>query len=115
MVVIKQVEMKEKNVKRVSRMNKKTMLCQRNLIKGVKNLGCSFNLGPFLKIQREDHRLMDQRTRKLMAMHEAKHPRDSIDRIYAPRKEEKGFASTEDNVYALQEGLKTYIKKRKER
>ena len=30
---------------------------------------------------------MDQRTRKLMAMHKALHPRDDVDRLYVPRKE----------------------------
>ena len=31
---------------------------------------------------------MDQRTRKLMTMHKALHPRDDIDRLYMSRKEE---------------------------
>ena len=31
---------------------------------------------------------MDQRTRKLMTMHKALPPRDSVDRLYVSRKEE---------------------------
>ena len=30
---------------------------------------------------------MDQRTRKLLTMHKALHPRDNVDRLYVPRKE----------------------------
>ena len=39
---------------------------------------------------------MYQRTRKLMTMHKALHPRDDVDRLYVPRKERgKGLASIE--------------------
>ena len=41
---------------------------------------------------------MDQRTRKLMTMHKALHPRDDVGRLSVPRKERgKGFASIEDS------------------
>ena len=40
---------------------------------------------------------MDQRTRKLMTMHKALHPRDDVDRLYVSRKEGgRGLASIED-------------------
>ena len=40
---------------------------------------------------------MDQRTRKLMTMHKALHPRDDIDRLCVSRKEGgRGLASIED-------------------
>ena len=42
--------------------------------------------GPFLKWTRDELRQMDQRIRKLMAMHKALHPRDEVDRQYVPRK-----------------------------
>ena len=45
---------------------------------------------------------MDQRTRKLMTMHKALHPRDDIDRLYVSKKEwGRGLASIEDNIDAL--------------
>ena len=36
-------------------------------------------LGPFLKWTREELKQMDQRSRKLMTMHKALHPRDDVD------------------------------------
>ena len=44
---------------------------------------------------------MDQRTRKLMIIHKALHPRDDVDRLYVSRKEgERGITSTENGVDA---------------
>ena len=43
--------------------------------------------GPFLKWTREELQQMDERTRKLMTMHEALHHRDDIDR--QEKKEDK--------------------------
>ena len=37
--------------------------------------------GPFSKRTREELQEMDQRTRKLMTMHKALHPRDDVDRL----------------------------------
>ena len=55
---------------------------------------------------------MDQRTRKLMTMHKALHPRDDVDRLYIPRKEGgRGLASIEDTVDASIQRLKNYIQK----
>ena len=42
--------------------------------------------GPFLKWTRDELKQMDQRTRKLIAMHKALHPRDDVDRLYVSRK-----------------------------
>ena len=53
---------------------------------------------------------MDQRTRKLITMQKALHPRDDIDRLYVSRKE-GGNASIEDSIYALIQRLKDNIKK----
>ena len=67
---------------------------------------------PFLKWTREELKQMDQRTRKLMTMHKALHPRDDFDRLYVSRKEGgKGLASTEDNVDASMQQLNDYIQK----
>ena len=55
---------------------------------------------------------MDQRTRKLMTMHQALHPRDDVDRLYVSRKEEgRGLASIENIVDASIQRLKDYIQK----
>ena len=43
--------------------------------------------GPFLKLTREELKQMDQRTKKLMTMHKALHPRDDVDRLYVSQKE----------------------------
>ena len=55
---------------------------------------------------------MDQRTRKLMTLHKALHPRDDVDRLYVSRKEGgRGLASIEDIVYASIQRLEDYIEK----
>ena len=43
--------------------------------------------GPFLEWTRDELRQMDKRTRKLMTMLKALHPRDDVDSLYVPRKE----------------------------
>ena len=54
---------------------------------------------------------MDQRTRKLMTMHKALHPKDDVDRLYVSRKKRgRGLACIEDNVDSLIQ-LKDYIEK----
>ena len=55
---------------------------------------------------------MDQRTRKLMTMHKALHPRDDVDRVYVSRKEGgREIASIEDSVDASIQRLEVYIEK----
>ena len=67
---------------------------------------------PFLKWTRDELRQMDPRTRKLMTMHKALHPRDDDDRLYVPRKEGgRGLASIENSVDASIQRLEDYIKK----
>ena len=57
---------------------------------------------PFLKWTREELKQMDKRTRKLMIMHKALHPRNDINRIYVSRREgRRGLASIKDAVVAL--------------
>ena len=71
--------------------------------------------GPFLKWTREELKQMEQRTRKLMTMHKALHPRDGVDRLYVSRKRGRELASTEDSVDASIQRLGDYKKKREER
>ena len=55
---------------------------------------------------------MDQRTRKLMTMHKALHPRDDVDRLYVSRKEGgRGLAIIEDSVDASIHQVEDYIQK----
>ena len=55
---------------------------------------------------------MDLRTRKLMTMHKALHPRDDVDRLYVSRKEGgRGLASIEETVDASIQRLEDYIEK----
>ena len=59
---------------------------------------------------------MDQRTRKLMTMHKALHPRDDVDRLYISWKDGgRGLASIEDNIDASIQRLEDYKEKHERR
>ena len=115
--IIKQVELKDKIQKEYLRRTRKlleTKLSSRNLIKGVSTWAVPLSRysGSFLKWTRDELRQMDQRTRKLMTMNKALHPRDDVDRLYVPRKEwGRGFVSVEDNVDTPIQRLEDYIEK----
>ena len=90
---IKQVEMKDKIQKEYIRRTRKllkTKLSCRNLIKGINTWAVPLvrYSGSFLKWTRDELKLMEQRTRKLMTMHTALHPRNDVDRLYVSRKED---------------------------
>ena len=110
---IKQVEMKDKIQKEYLRRIRK-LLNSRNLIKGINTWAVPLvrYSGPFLKWTRDKLKQMDQRTRELMTMHKALHPRHDVDRLYVSRKEGgRGLASIEDNVDASIQRLEDYIQK----
>ena len=91
-----------------------TKLSSRNLIKGINTWTVPLvrYSGPFLKWTRDELKQMDQRTRKLMTIHTALHPRDDVDRLYASRKEGgRGLASIEDSVEASIQRLEHYTQK----
>ena len=91
-----------------------TKLSGRNLIKGINTWAVPLvrYSGPFLKWTRDELKQMDQRTRKLMTMHKALHPREEVDRLYVSRKEGgKGLASIEDSVDASIQRLEDNIEK----
>ena len=100
---IKHVQMKDKIQKEYHRRTKKmkTKLTRRNLIKGINTwviplIGYS---RPFLKCTRDELKQMDQRTRKLMTMHKAFHPRDDVDGLYVSTKEGiRGLVCIEDSI-----------------
>ena len=83
---IKQVQMKGKIQKEYLRRTRKlleTKLSSRNLIKGINTWAVPLirYSGPFLKWTRDELKQIDQRTRKLMTMHKALHPRDDVDTL----------------------------------
>ena len=91
-----------------------TKLSSRNLIKGINTWALPLvrYSRPFLRRIRDELKRMDQRTRKLMTMHKALHPRDDVDRLYVSRKEGGwGLASIEDSVDASIQRLEDYVDK----
>ena len=110
---IKQVQMKDKIRKEYLKRTRKlleTKLSSRKLIRGINTWAVPLvrYLGPFLKWTRDELKQMDQRTRKLMTMHKALHPRDDVDRLYVSRKEGgRGLASIEDSLTHRYNGSKT--------
>ena len=89
--IIKQQEMKEKIKKEYLRRARKlleTKLFSRNFVKGINTWDVPLirYSGLFLKWTREKLKQMDQRTRKLMTMHKALHPRDDVDRLYVKKR-----------------------------
>ena len=89
---IKQVEIKDKIRKEYLRRTRKlleTKLSSRNLIKEINTWAVPLvrYSGPFIKWTKDELKQMDQRTRKLITMHKALHPRDDVDRLYVSRKE----------------------------
>ena len=113
---IKQAEMKEKIQKEFLGTRKllETKLNSRNLIKGINTWAVPLvrYSGPFLKWTRDEFKQMDLRTRKLMTIHKALHPREDVDRLYVSRKKGgRGLASIEDSVDPSIQRLKDYIQK----
>ena len=114
---IKQVEMKDNIQKEYLRRTRKLLekkLSSRNLIKGINTWAVPLfrYSGPFLKWTRDELRQMDQRTRKLMTIHKALHPRDDVDRLDISRKKgERRLASIEDSVDASIQRLEDFIEK----
>ena len=81
-----------------------------NPIQRNKYLDCSPRniFGTILEVKQ-----MAQRTRKLMTMHKALHPRDNVNRLYVPRKGGgRGLFSIWDNVDASIQRLADNIQKR---
>ena len=115
---IKQVAMKNQIQNEYLRRTRKlleTKLSCRNLIKGINTWAVPLvrYSKPFLKWTREELKQIDQRTRKLMTMHKAIHPRDDADRLYVSRKEGgRGLASIEDSVDASIQWLEDHRKTR---
>ena len=104
---IKQEEMKEK-------IKTKYLKRTRNLIKGINTWAVPLvrYSGPFLKWISVELKQMDQRTRKVMTLYQALHPRNNVDRLYVSRKEGgRGLVSIEENFDTSIQRLEDYIEK----
>ena len=65
---------------------------------------------PFVEWRRDELKEMDRSTRKVMNMYRALHPRDSVARLYLPRKEGgRELLSIEDSVDLAILGLENYV------
>ena len=116
---IKQAKMKVKIKKECLRRTRKlleTKLSCRNLIQGINTWAVLLvrYSWPFVKWTREanEPKQMNQRTRKLMTMHKALHPRDDVDRVYVSRKEGgRGLVSIKNSVDVSIQRLEDYREK----
>ena len=84
---IKQVEIKEKIKKEYFRRTRKLLekkLSNISLVYGINTWTVPLvrYSGPFLRLTRDELKQIDQRTRRLMTMHKALHPRNDIDRLF---------------------------------
>ena len=85
-------QMKEKFLKEYLKRTRKplkTKIHSRNLIKVINIWAVPLMRysGPFLKRTKEELKQMDQRTRKLMTMHQVFHPKDDAHKLNESRKE----------------------------
>ena len=109
--------MKEKLKKEYLRRTSKlleTKLRSRNLIKEINTWVVPLERYSelFLKWTREELQQMDQRTRKLMTMHNALYTRNDVDRLTGPRKGGRGLTSIEDSGDTSIQRIEDYIEKR---
>ena len=115
---IKRVEMNEKINKEYLRRTRElleTKLYCRNLIKGINTWAVPLvrYSGLFLKWTRKVFQQIDQKTRKLMTIYKALHPRNDVNRRFISRKEgRRGLACIEDSIDASIQRLEDYIEKR---
>ena len=83
-----------------------------NMIKAINTSAVSLlrHSAPLVKWTKEEVREMDSMTRKAMTMNGALHPRDSVCRLYIPRKQGgRGLIGIEDCVVLTILGLENYV------
>ena len=89
-----------------------------NIIKGINTWAISLlrYSAAFIEWNCEELTQLDQRTRKLMKMHNVLHPKSNVDHLYITRNEGgRGLQGIEETVNLTNLGLKNYVKKSKER
>ena len=105
-------EMELLNQDKIKRSEKMNLQILRNLGGLHNQTSRNETRGPFSSGPKINLRQMDQRTRKLMTMQKALHPRDDVDRLYVPRKEGgRGLSSIEDSVDTSMQRFEDYIEK----
>ena len=95
-----------------------TMLNGGNLVKGINTWAISLlrYSAAFLDWTKAEVEQLDRRTRKLMTMHNALHPKRNVDRLYLPRKDGgRGLLGVEDTVHIATASLQRYVRKSTER
>ena len=118
---LKRSEMKEKIKKEYKRRVRKvleTKLNGNNLIKAINTWAVAVirYSAPFLDWNKDELLALDRRTKKLMTMHRALHPKSNVDRIYLSRKEGgRGLISIEDTTRTAILGLQKYIQESEEK
>ena len=113
-------EMKEKvKTEYLRRVRKvlETKLNGGNIIKGI-NIWASLlrYSAAFIDWNCTELTQLDRRTRKLMTMHNALHPKSNVDRLYIPRRKEggRGLQGVEETVKVTNLGLENYVKESRE-
>ena len=95
-----------------------TKLNSRNLTKGINTWAVSLirYFALLLDWSVDELKVMDRRTRKLLTMHKAFHPKDDVDRLYVGRNDDgRGLISIEECVENAVLGLREYVEKSQER
>ena len=96
--------MKEKlrnEYKRIVRKVLQSKLNGKNMVKAINTWAVSSlrYSAPFIEWTREELRTMDRMTRKMLKMHLSLNPRESVCRLYLPRKEGgRGLIAVEDCI-----------------
>ena len=118
---IRYTQMKEKvKTEYLRRVRKvlETKLNGGNIIKGINTWVVSLLRYSAAFIDRNCRELTQlvQRTRKLMTMHNALHPKKNVDRLYIPRKEgDRKLQGVEEAVKLTKLGLENYVMESRER
>ena len=89
-----------------------------NLVCGVNTWAVSLirYSASFVSWRKSELQATDGKTRKLLTMYGALHPKSDVDRLYIPRKEGgRGLISTEDCVELAIRGLEVYVHRSEER
>ena len=96
----------------------KTMLNEGNIIKKINIWAISLlrYSAAFIDWNCTELTQLDRRTRKLMRMHNALHPKSNVDRLYIPRREGgRGLQGVEETVKVKNLGLENYVKESRQR
>ena len=118
---IMQVEVKRSMKKEYIRRVKKTLsskLNAGNIIKAINSWAVSLlrYSGRIVNWTKSELAELDRRTRKLLTIHGALHPRSNVSRLYLPRREGgRGLISVEDAINIEERNINVYVCQSQER